>query len=878
MADVPTEWLHALAKAWPLRSKLARRWALDTIAPFSKAASLPPSQVPRGPPPVTPRADHLAGELDEELQRCSRGLSLEHLQLIRTNAWSGEQARDGSLYQYLKDWAHEVLPPAEETLSNAHAAAVRRWRWASLAVPPDLLHAAYAEVPPSRPWVTLAPAALREVLRRGVAETHLHLGAAVSFTQLWCEAMDRAASLMQRSELEKLDRHSPPFASGAAFATALGQACVARVLLAWRLTAGHALSDDDDAVSSAAESLARRIAPASGRDWKRTLPIWVGALARGALESGPRSALTSLAHEVRRRKGLTDLFAATGRGRIDVPDRARQDRGELLLTFYGMRELRGVWRRLFWQYQRLRTATFEWLVLEPGTPGLGWFARYYQRIELLADPKRSELSEALDLERSTGLRLVALEGRKGFKRSRSAYRGLLADAYEHAPQVEVGVSLHWIKEPGRDLPSDNRRTLVRYGDWVRDQQAHLEVLERVSRAEPWAVLVLRGADVASNELGVPTWAVRPLYAQAREIFEAAATYVRRCDPSLAQVGLDRGFRATAHAGEEWFTPHDGVRRLGELLLGEPRRFTGRSGAHASAWGHQPILREGDRIGHALALGMPRGVSCDEDGCVLQPAEERLWDLSFELALVRRGLLETPNTRVLRVRQEVREIWRAIAWEEIDLPGTELLVDVYEALHSRGLVGRLGYPRLTRCIPAEPKWKSIHRLLGEEPMARRARRPLWVRWARDDEDAAASLQRCVRREIAARRLVVETNPSSNLLIGDLGLLGRHPSRQDPPPGDDADDLRLSVNDDDPITFSTRLEDEYAYWWAGHCVEAAKARRRGPAGPSTDTPAERSREALRAIDLARQTGLESRFTIDLRKKAELLAQLRRAKPVR
>ncbi len=54
-----------------------------------------------------------------------------------------------------------------------------------------------------------------------------------------------------------------------------------------------------------------------------------------------------------------------------------------------------------------------------------------------------------------------------------------------------------------------------------------------------------------------------------------------------------------------------------------------------------------------------------------------------------------------------------------------------------------------------------------------------------------------------------NPSSNLLIAHLGALANHPLwRLKPPAGPpQQDEVRVCIGSDDPITFATRLPEEY-----------------------------------------------------------------------
>ena len=83
------------------------------------------------------------------------------------------------------------------------------------------------------------------------------------------------------------------------------------------------------------------------------------------------------------------------------------------------------------------------------------------------------------------------------------------------------------------------------------------------------------------------------------------------------------------------------------------------------------------------------------------------------------------------------------------------------------------------------------------------------------------------------LVVEVNPTSNLVIGDLATLAEHPVFRFSSPRANGDEtkLRVALCDDDPITFATSLSDEVAYIHAAlqHRQEASARVEVGMSGP-------------------------------------------------
>ena len=89
---------------------------------------------------------------------------------------------------------------------------------------------------------------------------------------------------------------------------------------------------------------------------------------------------------------------------------------------------------------------------------------------------------------------------------------------------------------------------------------------------------------------------------------------------------------------------------------------------------------------------------------------------------------------------------------------------------------------------------------------------------DEVAALKAVQYAIRRGVAQSGIVVEVNPSSNLLIGDLLDLRNHPILRLCPPVPDPDappPIAIAVGSDDPLTFSTQLLREYTLLHQAAC---------------------------------------------------------------
>lgn len=122
------------------------------------------------------------------------------------------------------------------------------------------------------------------------------------------------------------------------------------------------------------------------------------------------------------------------------------------------------------------------------------------------------------------------------------------------------------------------------------------------------------------------------------------------------------------------------------------------------------------------------------------------------------------------------------------------------------------------------------------------------WVNPKEEGAmlTLLQDQLRREVNDRGITVEINPTSNLLIGNLGDIERHPLWRLRPPlhVDGQPSVSVCIGSDDPVTFGTTLREEY------QLIEDALVL----AGLSNNT-------VNAWLDDARKVGLRDRFTLPL-----------------
>jgi hypothetical protein len=351
--------------------------------------------------------------------------------------------------------------------------------------------------------------------------------------------------------------------------------------------------------------------------------------------------------------------------------------------------------------------------------------------------------------------------------------------------------------------------------------------------------VIRGLDVANDELGIPTWVLVPLF---RHVLDESAkvSIVEGAGPPL---------KLTAHVGEDFRHLQEGLRRIYEQV-------------------HYVLDGNEGRLGHALALGVDPQAWSESVGSIFMPAEERLWDLVWEWRMYSKHRIKpeyaakAPAGRIDILLNQVRALSDHIynyAYPLEDLAEAyhllhRFLVPPYAAKSSADgafdtfqnavrrirTVETLGHPVHSRKIVS----KILNKYLNDEVTFRRGQTLIDIPVRKDEVAALLALQNGLRSGISQRGIVVEVNPSSNLLIGDLLDLRNHPILRLFPPVPDPDGLppvSIALGSDDPLTFSTQLLREYAL-----LHQAALT-----AGYS-------EREAQDWLETIRCMGMNSRFT--------------------
>jgi hypothetical protein len=564
-----------------------------------------------------------------------------------------------------------------------------------------------------------------------------------------------------------------------------------------------------------------------------------------------------------------------------------------------------LFERLFWQSVRIRCLFYRHLVQRPMTPGLQWFVRFFRRLK----PVSGSLPRAVHVEAAEEIcgkrfglkglelrvgpeptlnealrRLRCIEDRErrvrdhgwppsileregsgeSFRNTHDPAGFTVGGSYtarRDRPRnvadssisgTERGYVIHFVRDRGRgfkggdlaarwrgtnaDPASFDNPTGYRFAQFYLARRAEALVFARMLTAFPVSLELLRGIDLCTDEVGIPTWVVAPLLRYVRSAGEAASAALRR--------GLEHvvpPMKTAVHAGEDFVHLLSGMRRLHESI----QYFQ---------------LRPGDRIGHGLALGVDPERWASESGHVAMTQEDRLLDLIWTMRWLERADLRIGEVRAPAVEAEIFSLSQRIFTgsnggrraAEDDPPTSRELAQLVEDLHDEAWLMAVRFPtgplpRFSKDKPHRRK-QLLAQYLTDPSIFRRCKEPKWVDPS-GEGPMLKVIQDAMRDEVSRADLIIEVNPSSNLLIGHVPDLVDHPLwRLRPAPhmgGASAPaqtPLTICVGSDDPLTFATSLRQEYQLL---HDTLIS-------AGAS-------SSQADRWIDEVRRVGLERRFTV-------------------
>lgn len=424
--------------------------------------------------------------------------------------------------------------------------------------------------------------------------------------------------------------------------------------------------------------------------------------------------------------------------------------------------------------------------------------------------------------------------------SKKAIERIAADK-PHVPAL--GIIFHFIKSEEleyvsgnycwRNMPGTHRRSSVtriqKRSFFMNLAMAIEEMRETIPKLSEYLV----GIDAASDENAMEPWMFSPAY----EVVRAHCNTKPVLKAKASQVSFEKiqniGF--TYHVGEDFRHILSGLRHVDEVL---------------EEFGYKP----GDRLGHALALGIDIDRWIADNEVVPMPLHEHMENLLWIWGICVRGILSL-NIQPEVLEEKILNVAGKIYWEPESIT-VKMLYDAYKKkfdVDHNAIVlkvkRQMAENANKHCKYEDTAWECYHPWTADKLLLanycpvfeERAEKVELIAIDKRDAQLYKQLQDYLVDKIEQKGIYIETNPTSNLSIGDFSQIQKHPIfslNQHYAKGEHR--ALVTINSDDPAVFNTNVENELAYiYYALASMGYAKS------------------DVLEWIDQIRQYGMEASF---------------------
>lgn len=413
----------------------------------------------------------------------------------------------------------------------------------------------------------------------------------------------------------------------------------------------------------------------------------------------------------------------------------------------------------------------------------------------------------------------------------------------------------WVKK-WKDISKDSKHVLV----WREILIKNAVALEKLRSSVPLLGEYVVGIDAASEENKTEPWVFAPMYSaiRNRKITKPILEDIRGDISRINNIGF------TYHVGEEYRHLLSGLRHIDEVI-------------------NHFHYKAGDRLGHATALGIDVKYWMDKNETVVIPVMEHMENLLwFWGNMVHRNWGIEINSEALEGK--ILE-YAKIIYGDIDGITVHMLYEAYGAKFTTTYWKRLD--KMRKYIGSEEETaESREKRLEHFCKFYNVKSPYGVIWTvdkifctyfcplyyqkfnypvlvhvgKEEYGMLKKIQDYVRQEVERIGIYVETNPTSNLAIGEVRGLYEHPILNLNSKGlvedkENEHEVLVTVNSDNPMVFNTNSENELAYIYHALCYQGYK-----------------KESILEWIDKVRKMGLDSSFVKNEKKPSVQMKEIK------
>lgn len=512
-----------------------------------------------------------------------------------------------------------------------------------------------------------------------------------------------------------------------------------------------------------------------------------------------------------------------------------------------------LFEKIFFQYIRIKNIVFQLKTEINSIKGLDYFTDYYNRSTEINGYSSKAYWKIIMENQLQDNHLIKMELRTSFPKKNikagiiktlksflEAYRDIIVDSKKNNIFIpRIGLIFHLIKEKdefGYDKCWQNYNNLSKeelYFFQLKSMyENQIKALIEIRESIPGIDKYILGIDAASVENNTEPWVFTSAYNIARDSRHSKTIY----RPSMQNI-QSLGF--TFHVGEEFRHILSGLRRIDEVI--DYFKY------HA-----------GDRIGHGIALGVNIDEWASNNNVVLIPRGEMLDNLLWIWGFFN----EREYLNVLNIPKLERSI--VTLAEQIYGSVEGIKIHTLWRVYRRKFENNSdNYEKLQKIITNKTNETTVFCKYVEKDFSQRwtedtlffsmhcrcylekMLEPILVEVNKDDIELFKGLQKSLIKKISINGIYVETNPTSNLTIGEVNNIFEHYIFNLNKINDDQaqEKVMVTINSDDPSVFNTNLSSELSYMFYA-LQEKGYSRE----------------DSLMWIDKIREFGMQSSFILD------------------
>lgn len=381
------------------------------------------------------------------------------------------------------------------------------------------------------------------------------------------------------------------------------------------------------------------------------------------------------------------------------------------------------------------------------------------------------------------------------------YQLLVSNQYSESSFPLIGLVFHFIKEKSNGnnkcfflFEQLNKEKYLNYGDVKSKNKVLSHAIQNLLNRIPEIGFYIVGIDAASGENDTEPYVFK-------EIFETFRTTENMHNKKYLNNRLSNTVGFTYHVGEDFRDIISGLRHIDEVI------------------DHYKFI-PGDRIGHGIVIGIDIDKWSETNKTVFLPINEYLDDLLWEWGCYNNyeGLKNSENTSYLEncIYKAAEEIFGHI--EGLNVRD---LYDLYlskfrnnSAYYLEGCIeeeSKRKYKIENKCVnkcSENSKWNraKLERAINCKYFLASLEKNVSVEINNYRVKRYKKLQEFMKNKLSKRGIIIEVNPTSNILIGEFDSYRDFNLESLSSPKEEK--VIITINTDDPITFNTKLSNEYS----------------------------------------------------------------------